>query len=139
MIKLNRLDKHPDIQRDLLSSQSINDRIVISKLKHGISYFQNGTRLFNTHNALLMFEKIFSPVLYVPKSDIFQRHFLASTNTSYCPFKGKAIYWSLSVTGETVIDAVWEYPTPISDVEIIKDHVGFANHQSGGEYLFYNI
>ena len=86
-----------------------------------------------------MFEKECSPVLYVPKSDIFKRHFLPSENTSYCPYKGDANYWSLSVTDEILVDAVWEYSVPNSDVAVIEDHVAFANHQGGGEYLFYDI
>jgi uncharacterized protein (DUF427 family) len=139
MIKLSRLDKHPDIQRDLLSSRNIDDRIVINKLNYGISYFHNNTRLFNTHNAMLMFEKDFSPVLYVPKSDIFQRHFLPSKYTSYCPFKGEANYWSLSVKDEIIVDAVWEYASPISKVSVIENHMAFANQHSGGDYLFYKI
>jgi len=139
MMKLNRLDKHPDIQRGLVSSQSADERIVLSKLNHGISYFLNDTRLFKTQNALLMYEKNYSPVLYVPKSDIFHRHFLPSSKTSYCPFKGEANYWSLSVTDGIVIDTVWEYAKPKPDVGVIENHMAFANEQSGGEYLFYEI
>jgi uncharacterized protein (DUF427 family) len=139
MIKLHRLDEHPDIHRDLLSSQSINGRVVINKLKPGVSYFHNDTRLFNTHNALLLFEKEYSPVLYVPKSDIFKRHFLPSSNTSYCPYKGEANYWSLSVSDEIIIDAVWEYPAPKADVDLIEGHVAFANHNRAGEFLFYDV
>lgn len=139
MIRLQSLEKYPEIYQGLLSSQHSDNRIDIIKLNHGVSFFYNNTRLFNSHDALLLFEKECSPVLYVPKSDIFQRHFLRSTNTSYCPYKGEASYWSLSVTGEILIDAVWEYQTPISGVEIIEDHVAFANHHSGGEYLFYSI
>jgi len=139
MIKLHRLDEHPDIHRALLSSQGTNDRVVINKLKPGVSYFYNDTRLFNTHNALLLFEKEYSPVLYVPKSDIFKRHFLPSSNTSYCPYKGEANYWSLSVPDEIIIDAAWEYAVPKSDVEVIEGHVAFANHNRAGEFLFYDI
>jgi len=137
MIKLNSLDKHPDIQRGLESSHSAKERIVLSKLNHGVSYFLNDTRLFKTQDAIIMYEKDFSPVLYVPKSDIFQRHFLPSSKTSYCPFKGEANYWSLSVTDGIVTDAVWEYTNPIYGVEDIEGHLAFANEQSGGEYLFF--
>lgn len=139
MIKLRILDEHPDIHRDLLSSENLNDRVVINKLKLGVSYFHNNTRLFNTHNALLLFEKEYSPVLYVPKSDIFKRHFLPSSNTSYCPYKGEANYWSLSVTDEIIIDAVREYLAPKADVDLIEGHVAFANHNRAGEFLFYDV
>ncbi|MBL4711224.1 MAG: DUF427 domain-containing protein [Gammaproteobacteria bacterium] len=139
MIKLHSLDKHPDIFSGLISNLKASGRINISKLGHGVSFFRNNTRLFNTHNALVMFEKDYSPVMYVPKSDVFKRHFLPSSNSSFCPYKGNANYWSLNVNDEIVIDAVWEYSTPISDVGVIEDHVAFANNQSEGAYFFYEI
>ena len=139
MIKLHSLDKHLDIFNGLISSQKTDHRIEISKLEQGVSLFRNNTRLFNTHNALVMFEKDYSPVLYVPKSDIFKRHFLPSLNRSFCPYKGDANYWSLNVNDEIVIDAVWEYATPNKNVMAIEDHVAFANNQSEGAYFFYEI
>jgi len=70
MIKLNSLDKHPDIHHGQMSSLGKDSRISINQFRHGISFFQNNTRLFNTHKALLLFEKECTPVLYVPKSEI---------------------------------------------------------------------
>ena len=139
MIKLNSLDKHSDIYRGQLASQDKNSRISINQFRHGISLFQNNTRLFNTKKALLLFEKECSPVLYVPKSDIFQRHFLPSTKSTYCPYKGDANYWPLSVDGEIVVDASWEYAAPKSNVAAIEGHVAFANYQSKGIYHIYGI
>jgi uncharacterized protein (DUF427 family) len=137
MIQLNSLDKHPDIYRGQLSNQEKNSRISINQFRHGISFFQNNTRLFNTRKALLLFEKEYAPVLYVPKIDIFERHFFPSTNSSYCPFKGDATYWSLNINGEIIVDAVWEYVTPKSNVAAIEGHVAFANHQSKGLFHIY--
>jgi len=137
MIKLNSLDKHPDIYRGQLSSQDQDSRISINLFRHGISFFHNNTRLFNTRKALLLFEKEYSPVLYVPKTDIFERHFLPSTNSSYCPFKGDANYWSLNVNDEIIVDAVWEYAAPKSNVAAIEGHVAFANYQSKGLFHIY--
>jgi len=137
MIKLNSLDKHPDIYRGQLSSLENNSRISINLFRHGISFFLNNTRLFNTRKALLLFEKDYEPVLYVPKSDIFERHFLPSSNNSYCPYKGEANYWSLNINDEIIVDAVWEYATPKSNVAAIEGHVAFSNHQSKGLFHIY--
>jgi uncharacterized protein (DUF427 family) len=139
MIKLNALDKHPDIYRGQLANQEKDFRISINQFRHGISFFQNGTRLFNTRKALLLFEKDYPPVVYVPKSDISQRHFLASSTSSYCPFKGDANYWSLSINEEIVIDGAWEYANPKENVAAIEGHVAFANNQSKGLFHIYEI
>lgn len=139
MIKLNALDKHPDIYRGQLSNEEKDFRISINQFRHGISFFQNGTRLFNTRKALLLFEKDYPPAVYVPKSDIFQRHFLPSSTSSYCPFKGDANYWSLNINDEIVIDGAWEYAKPKANVAAIEGHVAFANYQSKGLFHIYEI
>jgi len=139
MMKLNALDKHPDIYRGQLFNEEQDFRISINQFRHGISFFQNGTRLFNTHKALLLFEKGYPPVFYIPKSDIFQRYFLPSSTSSYCPFKGDANYWSLNVNDEIVIDGAWEYANPKENVAAIAGHVAFANFQSRGEFYIYEI
>ncbi|VAW51928.1 hypothetical protein MNBD_GAMMA05-2004 [hydrothermal vent metagenome] len=139
MIKLNSLVEHPDIYRGQLLSQEKDSRISINQFRHGISFFQNSTRLFNTRKALLLFEKECLPVLYVPKTDIFERHFLPSANSSYCPFKGDANYWSLSINDEIIVDAVWEYAAPKLNVAAIDGHVAFSNHQSKGLFHIYEI
>jgi len=137
MIKIQHLDHHPDIKQGIISSQNDSHHIIITKLNHSISFFYRETRLFNTHDALLLVEKDYPPVVYVPKSDIFQRYFLASSRTSFCPFKGTASYWSLNVNDEIVIDAVWEYSEPEQQVQSIKDHIAFPNYQNKGEFLIY--
>ena len=48
-----------------------------------------------------------------------------SDRTAYCPYKGAAVYFSISVGGERSIDAVWSYETPYAAVAGIKDHVAF--------------
>jgi len=139
MIKINRLDEHHDVQQFSESAKNINERIVINKLNKGISYFRNNTRLFKTEEALIMYEKGFSPVIYVPKFDIFQRHFLPSRRTSYCPFKGEANYWSLSVAEGIIVDAAWEYVTPLKSIDVIENHVAFSNEEIGSEFLFFEL
>jgi len=137
MIKLNNLEEHTDIYRGQQSSLAKDSRISINQFRHGISFFQNNTRLFNTRKALLLFEKECEPVLYVPKSDIFERHFLPSSTSSHCPYKGEANYWSLNINDEIVVDAAWEYVTPKANVAAIEGHVAFANYQSKGLFHIY--
>ena len=50
-----------------------------------------------------------------------------SDRTTYCPYKGDAAYFSISISvgGERSIDAVWSYETPYAAVAGIKDHLAF--------------
>jgi uncharacterized protein (DUF427 family) len=51
---------------------------------------------------------------------------LTPTEThSVCPWKGTASYYSLSVDGQTNVDAAWTYPTPKDAAAQIKDRLAF--------------
>ena len=45
--------------------------------------------------------------------------------TSVCPWKGTASYYSVTVGGETNVDAAWYYPEPKDAAAEIKDRVAF--------------
>ena len=45
--------------------------------------------------------------------------------STYCPYKGDASYYSISIDGETVENAIWTYEAPFSAVAPIKDHLAF--------------
>jgi uncharacterized protein (DUF427 family) len=73
-----------------------------------------GTIVLDTLDAQLLHETGIPPRLYAPRGD-FRVEALTATDTStHCPFKGDASYWSLTVGGETLPDAVWAYEAPIA-------------------------
>src|SRR4051812_21542083 len=50
---------------------------------------------------------------YVPADDVRMDLLTPTTTTTYCPFKGDAVYWSLDVDGRRIDDVAWSYPEPI--------------------------
>lgn len=62
---------------------------------------------------------------YFPPESINRQHFLPSTHTSVCPWKGTASYYTLEADGRTNRDAAWYYPSPSSAASQIKDHIAF--------------
>jgi len=62
---------------------------------------------------------------YFPVDSIKKEYYQSSDTTSFCPWKGTASYYSLSVEGENNADAVWYYPTPSDAAKEIKDRVAF--------------
>ena len=48
-----------------------------------------------------------------------------SDTTSFCPWKGTAHYYNVTVAGETNRDAVWYYPSPKDAAAEIRDRVAF--------------
>ncbi len=62
---------------------------------------------------------------YFPKDAVRQEHLTESTNTSVCPWKGTASYYTVTAGGETNKDAAWYYPAPKEAAAEIRDHVAF--------------
>jgi uncharacterized protein (DUF427 family) len=84
-----------------------------------------GKVVADTRNALTLQESTYPPVQYVPLTDVDQSALQPTTTESYCPYKGDASYYSVSVGGDKAVDAVWEYQDPLPAVAEIKGHVAF--------------
>ena len=84
-----------------------------------------GTDLVDTDDTTIVFETALSPRLYVAptlvRTDLLRR----SDTSSYCNYKGYAIYWA-AVIGDTVVeDIAWSYPDPPPETLPIKGFLSF--------------
>ena len=59
---------------------------------------------------------------YFPREDVWMDLLTPSETTTYCPFKGNTVYFSL---GENT-DIAWSYEQPIEGVETIAGRVAFG-------------
>jgi len=62
---------------------------------------------------------------YFPRDSIIDKYFSESNKTSYCPWKGNAKYFSITVDGEINRDAAWYYPEPKDKAREIAGKVAF--------------
>lgn len=62
---------------------------------------------------------------YFPESSLKREYVTFSNHKSMCAWKGEASYYSLIVNGEMNIDAVWYYPDPKPEAQMVKDRVAF--------------
>lgn len=62
---------------------------------------------------------------YFPIASVDASTLRPSSTHTWCPWKGEASYYTLSVDGETIPDAAWFYPEPKSAAAQTKDHVAF--------------
>jgi uncharacterized protein (DUF427 family) len=85
----------------------------------------NGRVIADTTHALTLREASLPPVQYVPREDAAMALFTRTSSGTYCPYKGDAAYYSLTVDGHTAEDAVWTYESPYPAVASIKDHLAF--------------
>lgn len=84
-----------------------------------------GAVLGESSNALELVEGENTPVIYFPRTDVAMAFLDTSSETSYCPHKGDATYFSVVTKSRTIKNAVWSYEAPKEAVSEIKDHLAF--------------
>jgi uncharacterized protein (DUF427 family) len=62
---------------------------------------------------------------YFPEAALDRQFVTFSNHKTSCPWKGQASYYSLIVDGELNIDAVWYYPEPKPEADMVKGRVAF--------------
>jgi len=62
---------------------------------------------------------------YFPEAALDKRYVSFSNHKTTCAWKGQASYYSLLVKGEMNIDAVWYYPDPKPEAEMVRGRVAF--------------
>ncbi len=84
-----------------------------------------GVTIADTRAAVRTLETSHPPTYYIPRSDIRAGALARGEGSSFCEWKGQAIYWDV-VVGDATLPAVgWSYPAPSPGFEILADHVAF--------------
>ena len=64
---------------------------------------------------------------YFPVSDVRKEYLKNSDLKTFCPWKGKAEYYSLVINGEENQNAAWYYPEPKDEAVALKGYISFWN------------
>nr|WP_296069503.1 DUF427 domain-containing protein [uncultured Actinoplanes sp.] len=99
--------------------------ITITPTEGRVVVTAGGKVVADSRNALTLQESNYPAVQYVPLADVDPGVLERTGTQSYCPYKGDAGYYSITVGGPKSVDAVWEYREPRDAVAQIKDHVAF--------------
>jgi uncharacterized protein (DUF427 family) len=84
-----------------------------------------GETIADSTSAHLLFETRHLPVYYFPRSDVRMDLLTPTEHHTYCPYKGRAAYWTIAAGGRSAENAVWGYPDPYEEVPALKDFVAF--------------
>ena len=85
----------------------------------------HGIQVAASSRALVLLEANYPPVYYVPREDIDEKYYARTDHTSYCPYKGDASYFTITVDGRSAENAVWSYEKPYPAMAEIKDYLAF--------------
>jgi uncharacterized protein (DUF427 family) len=99
--------------------------ITIEPNRKRVRVVLNGRVVADSTRALTLKEASLRPVHYIPRADADMRLLVRSAQTTHCPYKGDAAYYSLSVDGRTAENAVWTYEAPYPAMAAIKDYLAF--------------
>lgn len=103
--------------------------ITVAPTGHRVVVRIGGEVIADTGAALTLQEATYPAVQYIPMSDVAADRLVRSDTSTYCPFKGDAGYYDVSVGSDTdavtVADAVWTYEQPYPAVAAIAGHVAF--------------
>lgn len=79
----------------------------------------------DTGDALILEEAGHGAVVYFPREDVSMEYFSRSDQTTHCPYKGDAAYYSILMDGKLTENAVWTYEDPFAAVEQIRGRLAF--------------
>lgn len=84
-----------------------------------------GILVADTRAAVRTLETSHPPSYYIPPADIRPGRLRRASGTSFCEWKGEAIYWDV-VLDDLVLPRVgWSYPNPTPAFAALRDHVAF--------------
>lgn len=84
-----------------------------------------GRVIADTRASVRTLETSHPPSYYIPPEDIAPNFLRRASGSSFCEWKGAAIYWDV-VIGDLILPRVgWSYPDPSPAFAMLRDHVAF--------------
>lgn len=65
------------------------------------------------------------PTYYFPPDSIAPGVLRRAAQTSFCEWKGHAVYYDVAAGGVILPGVAWSYPTPTAAFEALRDHIAF--------------
>lgn len=99
--------------------------ITITSNPNRVRVLAGGTPVADTADALTLREANYPAVQYIPRADADMALLTRTAHVTHCPYKGDANYFSISVGGKTLENAIWTYEHPFDAVSQIAGHLAF--------------
>jgi uncharacterized protein (DUF427 family) len=100
-------------------------RIDVLRSSRHIRVESDGRLLAESSRPMLLFETLLPVRYYLPREDVVVR-LEHSDTVSYCAYKGRASYYSVS---DGPRDVAWTYHEPLHDAEQVRDHICFFDER----------
>jgi len=121
----SELDWYEEDEQVFAHARPPNHRVDTLRSSRRVEVYVKGERIANSTRPVLLFETWLPTRYYLPYEDVRMDLLTASNTISYCPYKGRARYWS----HPEVPDVAWSYPDPIPENPKIRELVSFYNEK----------
>lgn len=102
-------------------------RVDVRRSSRPVRVKLGNTILADTTHPLLLSETGLPNRFYIPAEDVREELLEASDTHTHCPYKGTASYWTVSVDGRKLADAVWSYPHAEGDAAAVSGYLSFLH------------
>ncbi|WFE91996.1 DUF427 domain-containing protein [Roseibium porphyridii] len=99
--------------------------VLVEPLTGEVTAWRNNVVLARSTRARVMYETRLPPVVYFPKDDIRADLKPAPDYRTFCPLKGTASYSDVQVSGETIENGAWHYPTALPEGQAVDGFHAF--------------
>jgi uncharacterized protein (DUF427 family) len=121
----SELDWYEEDEQVFAHARPPNHRVDTLRSSRRVEVYVKGELIANSIRPVLLFETWLPTRYYLPYEDVRMDLLTASNTISYCPYKGRARYWS----HPEVPDVAWSYPDPIPENPKIRELVSFYNEK----------
>ncbi len=84
-----------------------------------------GVVVAETRRAVRTLETSHPPSYYIPPADIRPGVLRRAAGSSFCEWKGAAVYWDVVLGAVTLPRVGWSYPSPTAPFAALRDHLAF--------------
>lgn len=104
-------------------------RVDVATSSRHVQVVMDGVTVADTHRPRLLFETDLPTRYYIPKLDVRMDLLTPTATQTRCPYKGKAIYWSLNIGEREFKDIAWSYSPPLPECTRIDNLLSFYNEK----------
>lgn len=98
--------------------------ITVAPATQRVRIVHDGRVIADTRRALALKEASYPAVHYIPRDDVDMSALARTAQTTRCPYKGDAAYYSI-IGGRASENAIWTYEAPFPAVREIAGHLAF--------------
>ncbi|KFZ09328.1 hypothetical protein V502_08818 [Pseudogymnoascus sp. VKM F-4520 (FW-2644)] len=89
----------------------------------------DGVVVAKSAQNVFLYETLLRPRYYLPSTAVNWEVLSESETTTFCPYKGMANYYNLTIKGTEIKDAVWYYQYPTGEAALVAGRLCFYNEK----------